>query len=221
MIGKRITCAALLLTVLYFAGCATPRPKYASQSFDAQQIDRIVVLPFLDRRVKPNPEHDFDLMCNYTLDVMIDELTSKGYRALRSGDVGAVSGYSSQHLPKKAADSKDADSVDPGSADVEWVKNLGPSSDRWVLVPVFEDLSTQFQLVQFSAKAKISAYLFDRNAGELAWKNVGAYEDQVGLLGAAMANAALGKTHLQKTVAGGAVSGCVRAFPKRTSISSK
>ena len=123
MIRRKNAFIGVIVVLLCLTGCSSLPPKYMSESFDIQQIDRIAVLPFIDNRAKTNLEHDYELMCNNATDEILNSLRAKGYTASLSGDVGAVSSYTIQDLPKPLPNSKDTDSVDPNSVDVEWIKN--------------------------------------------------------------------------------------------------
>lgn len=198
---KRITCL-VAGTALCLAGCATP--KYVSTSFDPQKVDRLVLLPFIDNCVKPDPTHDYKTLCDCAKSNIKATLEERGYRVLESADVGDVAHYSSQDLPKG-----DSNSFDP-----VWIKQLGPSSDRWVLVPVFDDLSYQSVAVGFSSKVTISVYLFDKENGELSVKNDASWTEYIGVLGQAMMR---GQTASQKNTVSAVAIQSVNCIPKRKS----
>lgn len=174
MVHRKLNIIALILLVVFLTGCVTSQ--YANKSFKSQEIDRIVVLPFMDNRKNPDPKDDFAKMVNEGNTTMIHSLTYyKKYRTVLSGDIGNVSSYSVKDLPRRDRESIYKSSIDPESVDPEWIKQLGPSTEGWVLVPVLENLSTTNILI-VSGTAEISVYLFNKHTGELWWQSSSKYK---------------------------------------------
>jgi len=180
MRNKTIFAFFLLILLLFLNGCGA---KYIHKSFKSEDIDRITVLPFMDNRENPDPELNFEKLAQFGQSSIIDSLKyKKKYRTVVSGDIGNVSSYSVQDLPSRDLNSNTAFSVDPESVDSGWIKQLGPSMERWILVPVLEDVSSTNVLIQMLASAKISAYLFNKKTGELWWQCSGTGRFAVGIL---------------------------------------
>ncbi len=210
---RRMTCLLISVTMVFLVGCAVPKSKYRSASFDPQKIDRIVVLPFIDNREKPDPKNDWDEVCVSAETMLFSGLKfGKGYRVVASSDIGSISRYSVADLPRPDSQSKDTDSVDPSSVDSSWVKELGPDTDRWILVPVIDNLTFQNIIIRVEAKAKMSMYLFDKETGELLWKGVGGGVMSAGIVPVAM----MGRSTMEESALQFACNQSVGGFDKKT-----
>ena len=169
MINKKIlTVFSCVVMLGCLSGCVT---KYINPSFNAQKIDRITVLPFIDNREKIDPKYNFEKWTGLAYRHMIPYLKfKKKYRTELSSDIGAVSSYSIQNLPSlnKQFYSSTA-TLNPGTVDSEWIKQLGPSSEQWILVPVLEDISHYNFLIRAGGIVELSLYLFNKQAGDLWW----------------------------------------------------
>ena len=213
MIAKKAAGVLVLVALVFVVGCAAPKATYRSPSFDPQTIDRIVVLPCLDNRVKPDPDNDWDEVCGVTETILFSDLKfTKGYRVVWSSDIGSVPRYSVGDMPRPDSQSKDTDSVDPSSVDSSWVKGLGPETDRWILVPVIDNLVFQNIIVNVSTSAKMSIYLFDKEAGEIAWKGVGSSAMSTGILTAGL----MGRSTMEETALWGACVQGLASFDEKT-----
>lgn len=203
-----------ILLVVLFTGCMTT--KYAHKSFDSQEIDRIVVLPFMDDRKNPNPKLNFTKLVSQA-NIMIPDFLKyqRKYRVALCSDIGNVSSYSVHDLPSRIVKSNSADSIDPESVDHEWVKQLGPSTERWVLVPVIEKITRTNLLLRLNATATVSMYLFDKQTGELWWEGTakGLYTEGVLIYGLAQSMAG---DHLEIIALAFASRECINTLPERT-----
>jgi len=173
MITRRfaIWCLVVVCVVVSFAGGCQPTAKYMQPGFDPKQIDRVVVLPFIDHRDKPDPADNFNEVTLVGGDFLVRKLRFlKGYRAAYSSNVGAAGGYDASHLPALPDDKKK-----PVTVDREWVKRLGPPEARWVLVPVLDSLTGAYLVVYGGFDATVTIYLFDKRSGDLVWANPGSY----------------------------------------------
>ena len=208
-----------LLCVVFAAallGCEA-KPTYIHPSFDAQQIDRLVVLPPMDARQTPNPDHDFVMMASDATSMLVKHFKFfRKYRTVMTSDIGSVASYSPQYLPKPA-DPKKPDSVDPQSVDPSWVKQLGPPTAKWLLVPVVEDISLSNLLIQVSGHAKVSTYLFNKQTGEVWWKEAQRSQMSVGGLTALMSVPLAGgeKFLVERAAVEMAAMGCTKTLPER------
>jgi len=199
MANRKILTLFLFVFILTFlSGCGA---KYINKSFKSQEIDRITVLPFMDNRKNPDPELNFD----------------KKYRTVLSGDIGNVSSYSTQDLPSKDPNAVIPFTVDPESVDSGWIKQLGPSTEGWILVPVLEDLSTTCLLIQMMGRARISAYLFNKHSGELWWQCSSSATFQAGILAYGLMKAMISEENLMEAaVIPMACAQCFKSLPVRT-----
>ncbi len=168
MFIKRIHIILLTTLALLFSGCVTSQ--YTHKSFEPQEIGSIVVLPFMDNRKNADPRLSFEEMTTDAKSTLVTGIryTSK-YRSVICSDIGNVSSYSVQDLPTLKHESNGTTSIEPDSIDSEWIKQLGPSTERWVLVPVLEGLSHFNVLVGQGGIAEVSLYLFDKQTGMIFW----------------------------------------------------
>lgn len=204
-----------IIIVGCLTGCVTTQ--YANKSFKSQEIDRIVILPFMDNRKNPDPRFDFAEMVSNGNTTMIRTLKyKKKYRTILSGDIGNVSSYSVQDLPSRDLKSGYTSSIDPESVDPEWIKQLGPSTERWVLVPVIEEISHSNVLLQVRGKVELSVYLFNKHTGELWWQRSSKFEVYAGFIIYGVLKAAPGKNVLEGMALSAAVQECIKNLPKRT-----
>lgn len=189
----------------FLSGCGKEY-SYSYKSFDPQDIDRIVILPFMDDRQDADPEHDLAEMTTRANDSMNCELRfKKKYRTAFSSDIGNVSSYSTQDLP--FLDLR-TNSFEPGTVDTEWVKQLGPPTSQWVFVPVLKELSRRDQLILKKGTAKIWGYLFNKKTGECCLITRGAYVITAGFGQDALAE-------VSSVAIAMAAMRCVSFFPER------
>ncbi len=155
----------ILILATSLSGCVAPG--YRHEQFKEQDINRIVVLPYIDNRQQPDPEFKFrEATAALTANLVHTLRYEKRYRALLSGNIGNVASYSAQDIPSRNAESN---AVEPRSVNPEWVKQLGPDTEQWILVPVLDDISHYNVLIQAGADARLSFNLFNRQTGELWW----------------------------------------------------
>lgn len=68
----------------------------------------------------------------------------------------------------------------------EYVKKLGPSSERWVMVVFLDDVVSKITFGS-TGNAQLSGYLFDKDSGDLIWQAKGVGQaGQGGLMGMTM-----------------------------------
>lgn len=214
MINKTIITLFLFILLFSLTGCGA---KYVHDSFKPDEIDRITILPFMDNQQNPDPELSFEKITRIGQSGMIYSLTyDKKYRTVSSGDIGNVSSYSVQDLPSLDPNSNVAFSVDPESVDSGWIKQLGPSTEKWILVPVIESVSFTNILIQVMASARISAYLFNKETGELWWQCSSEGKFGTGILTYGIMKAAIQEEHILEAAAlAMAGAECVKGLPER------
>ena len=204
------------LFIVYLSGCAK---KYTHKSFEPEAIDRITILPFMDKRENPDSDIDFEKMSYIGNRLMSHVLRySKNYRTVVSTDIGNVSSYLIQDLPSFDQDSASGFLVDSESVDPGWIKQLGPSTGKWLLVPVIESITFTNLLIEMSATAKVSAYLFNKYTGELWWYCSDQARFSAGVLVYAIMSAASPDENvLERTVIKKASQDCINKLPERSS----
>lgn len=174
------------------SGCVTT--KYKNPLFKPNDIERIVILPFMDNRKSMDPDHDILSFCSDSEAMIFSELKfEKHYRTLGSSNIGQVDEYSPAHLPREDPGATDSHAVDPLTVDTEWVKRLGPAQAKWVLVPVVEDVKRFNVLIRKGAEAEVSLYLFNKETGELWCKTYAQQRFAAGCLIAPLLEASIGK----------------------------
>ncbi len=203
---------AILTSLIFIAcisGCAAP--SYRHEQFKEQNINRIVVLPYIDNRQQPDPDFNFMESTGFMTDQLVQLLRyNKRYRTLLSGDIGNVSSYSAQDTPSRNAESNE---IEPQSINPEWVKQLGPDTEQWLLVPVLDHISHFNVLIQAGANAKLSFNLFNKQTGELWWWCDGRGDFSAGILIYGLAG---GASEFEKESARIATHACMNALPART-----
>ena len=212
---KILTLFLFVFILMFLSGCGA---KHIHKSFKSKEIDRITVLPFMDNRKNPDPELNFEKMTGFGMWPMFFSLKyDKRYRIVLSGDIGNVSSYSTQDLPSKDPNTDIPFTVDPESVDSGWIKQLGPSTEEWILVPVLEELSSTCLLIQMMGTARISAYLFNKHTGELWWQCSSSSSFNVGILTYGMMKAMISEENLiEAAVIPMACAQCFKSLPVRT-----
>jgi len=171
MIEKKYSFLFLFILLFSLTGCGPKHIKYVHKSFVPEEIDRITILPFIDNRQNPDPDMSFEKLASFAKVIMYQHIKYyRFYRTVFSDDIGNVSSYSVQDLPSRDLNSNRPFSVDPESVDSGWIKQLGPSTEQWILVPVLENLAYNKVLFNVELSARISAYLFNKNTEELWWQ---------------------------------------------------
>jgi hypothetical protein len=101
-----------------------------------------------------------------------------------------VKGLMKKHYPVNGANtSGDAGQIaveDLEDAQASYLKKLGPTSERWVMVVLLDDIHSKI-VFGSTGNAELDAYLFDKDSGELLWKGKGVGQaGQGGLIGMSM-----------------------------------
>jgi hypothetical protein len=162
-----------LVLILFVVGCIvdTKLPPQLDPRFprlQPQLISHIVLLPALDARIDKKEKVDTQAqMCNRGK----DKLKEKGYQVSLSDNMGEVTQIAEDDLK---------------SADPQWIKRLGPSDARWVMVLVLVDVSTELTFGS-TGNAEVAGFLFDKETGVEVWREKGTCQmGQGGLAGMAM-----------------------------------
>lgn len=204
MIRGRIRCLlAALAAVLW--GCATPsgpvHPDFLDSDFRPESVDILVILAVVDLRKDISVEVSAE-----TLEGMIvsspNALASpspwrferRGYKNVRFRRNWRLRNVSQDVL------------AEPSS---EWIRSLGQSGDRWVMVITLEDLSSA-KTFGTAVQSTCSGYLFDKQQGKLVWRHTNTAEAGVGgLTGLA------GRGPMERGIPKDCVTGLVRELPAR------
>jgi hypothetical protein len=151
-----------LLTLNCFANHTKtpPDPRFAL-------IESITILPMLDTRVDKKSNVDLQKLQKHVTSI----LRKKNYQAIEaetSGDAGEIV------------------EEDLQEAKPEWIKRLGPSEARWVMVIGLNDAATKVTLGS-TTNVEVMGFLYDKQTATLVWKNTGiGRAGQGGLAGIAM-----------------------------------
>jgi len=157
----------ILLSLLILTGCAVAKqPIFLSSTFGQEKIERIHVLPVVDLRFNKEPE--LPKLDEWILDEVKDRLERKEYTFTIVSDTSFVDNITEEDLQ---------------AVDAEWVKNLGPSGSRWVMLIALLDAKSKLTFGS-TGNAEVSGYLFDKKNGSIVWRDKGIGKvGQGGLLG--------------------------------------
>ena len=165
--------AAIVLTGFLFvalvSGCATTKPAdFIATGFDCADVDSVQVLPVLDLRVDQSEQLDLDKL---VFPIAENFLEDRGYPYTLEPDRSFLSDISRDDLEAPTR---------------EFITSLPPAPAKWVLVLSLDASSTELGFGA-TGNAEMSGYLFDKQNGQLTWRNkelgrVG----QGGLIGLAM-----------------------------------
>lgn len=137
-----------------------PDPKFIA-------IQNISVLPIVDARAGKKTGVNMEKLQGS----VVNGLKRKHYvvgAASNSGEAGEIA-------------IEDVDSANP-----PYLKKLGPSGERWVMVVFLEDVASKITFGS-TGNAELRGYLFDKDHGDLIWKGKGVGQaGQGGLMGMTM-----------------------------------
>jgi hypothetical protein len=165
-LARSRTLIGLLLPNLACTSLAA-RPKAPPPDPKFLAIDQIVILPVVDARAGKKDNVNLETLRNSAK----SDLKSKNYRFSVSDTTGKTGDIVQEDLD----DSKP-----------EWIKGLGPSDARWVMVLGLGDVHSKVTFGS-SGNAEVFGFLFDKQDGSVLWKGTGVGQaGQGGLLGMAM-----------------------------------
>lgn len=134
------------------SGCAMREPDFLATGFDSATVEKIHVLPVLDHRIDQSKKLD--------LDDTVRPVVKRSLRRL---------GYSFElHRDRSLVSTITRDALEAPT--LEFIASLPPQSARWVLLLVLNDSSSKFTFGS-TGNAEMSGYLFDKQIGELSWRN--------------------------------------------------
>lgn len=185
--------AVPLCGLLVLGGCATAikPPLHLAPGFEFRAIEAIELLPVVDVRVDKTISVNLEKQIRAPV---ARDLTKKGYRvsqAVFTGEAGALT------------------EEDLKEAKPEWVRRLGSSQARWIVVMCLVDVRTKLTFGS-TGNAEVTGYLFDRQEGTLSWRDKGIGQvGQGGLLGMMM------KSDMDNSAISAALGNVMASFPKR------
>ncbi len=140
--------AALLL-----ASCATtiPKPLYSAADFRLESIDTVYILPVVDAR----PDKKLNLNLDKLQETMASNLKSKRYQAIALPDRNLMAGITDEDLREPSPD---------------WIKGIGPSEARWVMVLAVGDLSRKI-VFGSTGSAEVNLAILDKQTGTVVWRD--------------------------------------------------
>ncbi len=145
------------LFLINLQGCATTKraPIYLDPSFTPNQIDAIVVLPVIDRRIDKSVEIDFHNQIHLTAAAWIER---KGYIAVIPDTACG------QHFPV---------SSEVLAMDSKAICALASDSLNFVLILYVEDILKKHSLFKYQTKMEVTGLLLDRHKQAVLWKDKG------------------------------------------------
>lgn len=182
----------ILFSLLILTGCAVAKqPIFLSSTFSQEKIERIYVLPVVDIRFNKEPE--LPKLNKWVLGKVKGQLKRKKYTFTLVSDTSIVDNITEEDLKE---------------VDAEWVKNLGPSGSRWVIVIALLDARSKLTFGS-TGNAEVSGYLFDKKDGSMVWRDKGIGKvGQGGLIGMVLKGMMLGDAIKMATI------DLMKSFPK-------
>ncbi len=183
------------LTLGLIVGCVQAPVKKAillDSEFQPSAIESITMLPTVDARLEHAVEVDLQVQLNESAREL---LKGKGYVVQMDDSNGSVGEVTKDDLK---------------SAEPEFIKELGPSDARWVMVLVLDDVTTRLTFGS-TGNADVSGYMFDKQSAETVWRDKGIGKaGQGGLIGMMM------KGSMGSAAVNSAVNNLMASIPKRS-----
>lgn len=144
----------IILFFLVLAGCYTAKdPLYKSETFNQEKINTICVLPVVDLRFDKKKE--LRKLDKWVHEIVEDKLKDKKYECELISDRDLVNKMTEE----------DVKSINP-----EWIKTLGPSCSKYVMLIALWDARSKLTFGS-TGNAEVSLYLFDKQNGITIWKD--------------------------------------------------
>lgn len=171
----KVVAILVLLTSVFIADVAAARNKQKNVPLDPKfaGIQSITLLPTVDLRNGKKDNVNLAQIGKRAANI----LKKKNYPALQADSTGAAG---------------EIDEEDLNGAKAEWIKRLGPPSDRWIMVVCLFDVHSKFTFGS-TGNAELGGYLFDKENEAVIWNGKGVGQaGQGGLLGMTMKGAMKG-----------------------------
>jgi hypothetical protein len=146
---------AVLAAVVVASGCTSREPIHLVPDFAEHGIDRIVVMPVIDRRFE---RFEHVRLTTYLRDVVHRALEKKGYTAIAGSIAGEDGASVAATLPTMS---------------VSQLAELGPPEAKTLLYVYFDELKTDYDTGGDEARIKISAVLIDKATRSELWHDRG------------------------------------------------
>lgn len=155
-LAHAVRSAAVASAVALTPACAVPMKQaiHLAPAFQPPAVGEIRVLPVVDARVDKQQKTDIE---KHVRGAAVKTLEKKGYRATSTDDRGAAGEIAEEDLK---------------SSDASWVKQLGPSDARFVMVLAVLDIKTKLTFGS-TGNAEVSGVLYDKTAGVALWRDKG------------------------------------------------
>jgi hypothetical protein len=171
MVQKLFKFSFIFLMILLITGCGTTPIKqgiYLTPDYQSSSISEIVVLPPVDLRVDKKVDVNLEKQIR---GAAVDNLKNKNYKVTKSDNLGSASQIIEEDLK---------------TASPDWIKVLGPSDSRYIMVVCLVDVSTRLTFGS-TGNAEIAGYMYDKGNGTVIWRDKGVGQvGQGGLIGMVM-----------------------------------
>lgn len=193
LFSKPLRKLLIFFPILIIIGCAAAKqPIFLSSTFGQERVGNVFVLPIVDQRF--NKEPALPKLDKWVQGTVKGQLKRKKYTFTLVSDRSIIDNITEEDLKE---------------ADAEWVRNLGPSGSRWVMVVVLLDARSKLIFRGSTGDAEVSGYLFDKKDGSMLWRDKGIEKSGFpGLIGMAMKKWMLGDAIRMATFE------LMRSFPK-------
>lgn len=141
------------LFIALISGCATTKPAdFIMTGFDCTTVDSVSVLPVLDQRIDKSKQLNLD---DWVLPIAERSLKKLGYSYNIERNRSLLSNISQDDLEAPTGN---------------FIVSLPPAGSRWILVLALDDSSSKMTFGS-TGNAEMSGYLFDKENGQLTWRN--------------------------------------------------
>jgi len=145
-----------LVLICVVAGCAAPLKQaiYLDSGFQPQVINQIILLPAIDARIDRKIEVNIQKQIR---EAGMEILNNNGYQVSLSDNIGGVTQIIEDDLK---------------FGDPKWIKQLGPSEARYVMVLMLVDVATKLTFGS-TGNAEVAGFLYNKEAGTIVWRDKG------------------------------------------------
>lgn len=169
MLQKSLKVFVFSIMIMMVFSCASVKKAaiYSVPDFPPPTLTEICILPTVDLRI--------DKKINVNLEKQIRKasegnIVKKGYKVTKSDNYGTVEQIFEEDLKTSNSD---------------WIKQLGPTNSRYIMVLCLVDVTTKLTFGG-TGNAEVSGYLYDKEAGNIVWRDKGIGKTgQGGLVGMA------------------------------------
>ena len=139
------------LAAISLCSCATTKPAdYLAPGFSPAEVTSVAVLPMVDNRIDKRTRMDLAKAAKPWIKSMLK-----------------YKGYPHNFLTEPAPSPYPRSAATPPSP--SWISNLPSGNDRWVLLMILNDSSSQLTFGS-TGNAEVQGYLFDKSKGTVLWR---------------------------------------------------